>query len=131
MKKGKRLSGVILVILALIIMQLPISEADAASSPVSDFKMEGSTLVKYRGTEKNVSIPDTVEVIGEGAFEDNTNVELVVIPNSVKRIDPYAFWGCEHLDTVVLGRGLTMVGDYAFAGCSGLEQMTIPSNVTS
>ena len=131
MKKRKRLFGALLVILALIIMQLPVSEADAATSSASDFKMEGSTLVKYRGTEKNVSVPDTVEIIAKGAFEDNTNIELVVVPNSVKRIESYAFWGCDNLDTVVLGRGLTTVADYAFAGCKGLVQMTIPSNVTS
>ncbi len=131
MKKRKRLSGVLLIIAALIIMQLPVSEADAATSSASDFKMEGSTLVKYRGTEKNVSVPDTVEVVGKGAFEDNANIELVVLPNSVKRIEEYAFWGCGKLDTVVLGKGLSEVGDYAFAGCKGLTQMSLPSNVTS
>ena len=128
-KKRKRFLGVLMIVLALIIMQLPVTEADAAYS--TDFKMNGSTLVKYRGPDKNVTIPDSVEVIGRGAFEDNTNIELVVIPNSVKRIDPYAFWGCDNLDTVVLGNGLTEVGDYAFTGCKGLEQMTIPSNVKS
>ena len=131
MKKRKRLFGVLLVITALVIMQLPVSEADAAESSASDFRIEGSTLVKYRGTEKNVSVPDTVEVIGESAFENNNNIELVVLPNSVKRIEKYAFWGCNNLDTVVLGKGLSEVGDYAFAGCKGLEQMTIPSNVKS
>ena len=131
MKKRKRLFGVLLVIAALVIMQLPVSEADAAESSASDFRIEGSTLVKYRGTEKNVSVPDTVEVIGESAFENNTKIELVVLPNSVKRIEKYAFWGCSNLDTVVLGKGLSKVDDYAFAGCKGLEQMTIPSNVKS
>ncbi|MCM1214330.1 MAG: leucine-rich repeat domain-containing protein [Lachnospiraceae bacterium] len=131
MRKRKRLSGILLIIAALIIMQLPVSEADAASSSASDFKIESGVLVKYRGTETNVSIPDTVEVIGEGAFEDNTRVELVVVPNSVRRIESYAFWGCDNLDTVVLGKGLTEVGDLAFAGCGGLEQMTIPSNILS
>ncbi|MCM1058171.1 MAG: leucine-rich repeat domain-containing protein [Firmicutes bacterium] len=130
MRKRKTLFGVLLIAVALVIMTLPVSEADAATA-ASDFVMEGSTLVRYRGTEKNVSVPDTVEVIGKSAFEDNTNIELVVIPNSVVRIEPYAFWGCDDLDTVVLGRGLTDVGDYAFAGCKGLQQMSIPSNVTS
>ena len=129
MKKRKRLYGVLLVIMALVIMQLPVSEADAATSSASDFKMEGSTLVKYRGKEKNVSIPNTVEVIGEGAFEDNKKIELVVIPNSVTKIEPYAFWGCDNLDTVVLGKGMKEVGDYAFAGCKGLKQISIPTNV--
>lgn len=148
MKKRRRLFGALLTVVALIIMTLPVSEADAAASASAsantsssntassntsnpDFVMDGTTLVKYRGREKNVSIPDTVEVIGESAFEDNTNVELVVIPNSVVRIGSYAFWGCDNLDTVVLGRGLTSVGDYAFAGCKGLEEMSIPSNIRS
>lgn len=130
MRKKKRILGVLMIVAALIIMQLPVSEADAATS-ASDFVMEGSTLVRYRGIDKNVSIPDTVEVIGEGAFEDNVNIELVVLSNSVKRIDPYAFWGCTNLDTVVLGRGLSAVGDYSFAGCTGLEQMSVPDNVST
>lgn len=130
MRKRRRLFGVLLIVMALVIMALPVSEADAATS-ASDFVMEGSTLVRYRGTEKNVSVPDTVEVIGKNAFEDNIKVELVVLPNSVIRIEEYAFWGCDNLDTVVLGKGLTSVGDYAFAGCKGLKEMSIPSNVTS
>lgn len=130
MRRKKRILGVLMVIAALIIMQLPVSEADAATS-ASDFVMDGSTLVRYRGADKSVSVPDTVEVIGNGAFEDNLDIELVVVPNSVKRIEPYAFWGCENLDTVVLGKGMTEVGDYAFAGCTGLVQMTIPETVAS
>ena len=130
MRRKRRILSVLTIIVTLIIMLLPVSEAGAESS-ASDFRMEGSTLVKYRGSDKNVTIPSTVEVIGRSAFEDNKNVELVVLSNSVKRIDPYAFWGCDNLDTVVLGRGLSEVGDYAFAKCTGLEQMTLPANVTA
>ena len=130
MKGRKMLSGVLMIIVALIIMQLPVSEADAAKS-ASDFKMEGSTLVKYRGTDTNVSVPDTVEIIGQGAFEDNDTIELVVVPNSVKRIEAYAFWGCDNLDTVVLGKGLTEIGDFTFTNCKGLKEMSIPDTVSS
>lgn len=128
MKRKRRLSGVLLIIAALIIMQLPVSEADAATS-ASDFKMEGTTLVKYRGTETDVSIPNTVEVIAESAFDDNDDIKRVVIPDSVTTIEPYAFWGCDNLNTVVLGRGLTEIGDYTFTNCKGLTQVTIPSSV--
>ena len=128
MKRKRRLFGILLMITALIIMQLPVAEADAASS-ASDFKMEGNKLVKYRGTEKNVSVPDTVEVIGEDAFAGNTEIELVVLPGSVKKIEAYAFWGCEKLDNVVLGKGLTEVGDYVFTNCKGLKKISIPSNI--
>lgn len=130
MKRKKRILGVLMIAAALMIMQLPKAEADAATS-ASDFKMEGSKLVRYRGSEKNVSVPDTVSTIGQGAFEENSNIELVVVPNSVKSIEPYAFWGCSSLDTVVLGKGLSEISGYAFANCTGLKQISIPSNVTS
>lgn len=130
MRRKRRLFGILLIITALIIMQLPVSEADAKTS-ASDFKMEGTTLVKYLGTEKNVSVPDAVEVIGEEAFEGNTLVELVVLPKSVKKIEAYAFWECENLKTVVIGSGMTEIGDYAFANCKGLVKMSIPENIRS
>ena len=128
MKGKRRLLGVLMIIGALIIMQLPVKEADAATS-ASPFKMEGTKLVKYRGTEKNVSIPGTVEVIGKGAFEENDTVEVIAIPASVKRIDSYAFWGCDNLEKVIIGTGLTEIGDYAFTNCVGLTDITIPSNI--
>lgn len=119
-----------LIATALILTHLPVSEADAAAS-ASDFQIEGSTLTKYRGTDERVTIPDTVEVVGESAFENNQNVQLVVVPKSVKRLDAYVFWGCNHLEEVVLGKGLTAVDEYSFAGCTGLKQITIPDNVQS
>ncbi len=130
MRKRKRLCGVLIMIAALILMTLPVSEADAASS-ASDFVMEGNILVKYKGTEKDVSVPDDVKVVGESAFENNTVLERVVLPKSVEKIEPYAFWGCDNLATVTLGKGLTAVGDFAFTGCKGLKEMTIPSKVTN
>ncbi len=128
MKRKRRVSGVLLIIAALIIMQLPVAEADAATS-ASDFKMEGTTLVKYRGTETDVTIPNTVEVIAQSAFDDNNDIKRVVIPDSVTTIEGYAFWGCDNLNTIVLGRGLTEIGDYAFTNCKGLTQISIPASV--
>ncbi|MBR1930959.1 MAG: leucine-rich repeat domain-containing protein [Lachnospiraceae bacterium] len=128
---GKRkLWGVMLIVTALVIMQLPVSEADAAAS-ASDFQMNGSTLVKYVGKEKAVTIPSTVEKIGRSAFEENDTIQSIVIPESVKKIEEYAFWGCDRLNSVTLGKGLTEVGDYVFANCKGLTSVTIPSNVHS
>lgn len=130
MRKNKKLLGVFLIILALIIMQLPKSEADAATS-ASDFKIEGTVLVRYTGTSQNVTVPDTVDTIGEDAFEDNLKIQKVTLPASVKKIEAYAFWGCDNLETVFLGKGLTCVDDYAFANCKGLKTMTIPDNIRS
>ena len=130
MNHKKGMAVIALAVTALILTHLPVSEADAAAS-ASDFQTQGSTLVKYRGTEERVTIPDTVEVVGESAFENNQKVQFVVIPKSVKRLDAYVFWGCNNLEEVVLGKGLTAVDEYSFAGCTGLKQITIPENIQS
>lgn len=130
MNHKKWMAVIALAVTALVLTHLPVSEADAAAS-ASDFQTQGSTLVKYRGTEERVTIPDTVEVVGESAFENNQKVQFVVIPKSVKRLDAYVFWGCNNLEEVVLGKGLTAVDEYSFAGCTGLKQITIPENIQS
>ena len=130
MNHKKWMAVIALAVTALILTHLPVSEADAAAS-ASDFQTQGSTLVKYRGTEERVTIPDTVEVVGESAFENNQKVQFVVIPKSVKRLDAYVFWGCNNLEEIVLGKGLTAVDEYSFAGCTGLKQITIPENIQS
>lgn len=130
MNHKKWMAVIALAVTALILTHLPVSEADAAAS-ASDFQTQGSTLVKYRGTEERVTIPDTVEVVGESAFENNQKVQFVVISKSVKRLDAYVFWGCNNLEEVVLGKGLTAVDEYSFAGCTGLKQITIPENIQS
>lgn len=129
--KKRRLFGAFMIIMALIVMLLPAAEADAETS-ASDFTInEKGELLKYKGTEKSITVPSTVKVVGEGAFEGNTTVERITLPNSVTQINAYAFWGCENLQTVTLGSGLASVGDFAFMNCSGLERITIPKNVRS
>ena len=78
MNHKKWVVALALIATALILTHLPVSEADAAAS-ASDFQTQGSTLVKYRGTEERVTIPDTVEVVGESAFENNQKVQFVVL----------------------------------------------------
>lgn len=121
--------GIVLIITAVLIMQIPVPEADASSS-ASDFKMDGTTLIGYTGTATDVSVPSTVKVIGEGAFQNNTTITKVTIPKNVERIDTYAFWGCDHLEQVNLGEGLYEVGDYAFANCPELRTISFPDNIT-
>lgn len=118
--------GAVAVTVALLFLLTPNSLAGASSS---DFQMDGSTLVKYTGTSSNVSIPDTVEVIGRSAFEDNDRIVKVTIPNSVETIEEYAFWGCSSLETVVFGEGLKEVADFTFTACESLKTVTISDSI--
>lgn len=126
-RKGK-LYIVLSVIAAILIMRIPVSEADATSS-ASDFKMDGSVLTKYTGEQETVKIPSDVEVIGEGAFEGNDKVKKITLPAGVQQIEEYAFWDCTNLETVELGTGITEITDFSFANCKGLKSIVLPTSV--
>jgi hypothetical protein len=57
-----------------------------------EFTAIESTLIKYKGNDNRVTIPDYVTVVSELVFH---GVEYVFIPKSVVSIDENAFYGCE------------------------------------
>lgn len=122
-----------------------------AGNPVYDSRdhcnaiVESGTNVLVSGC-KNTVIPNTVTVIGNGAFA-SCNIssiviplsvtkidhdafcfsELVgdlVIPNSVVSIEDHAFYGCWNLNgTLFLGNSLTYIGHDAFADCYSVQNV--------
>ncbi len=53
------------------------------------------------------------------------------IPASVTVIDDKAFEECCDLESIVIPDGVTTIGDYAFAWCESLESIQIPDSITS
>lgn len=148
----RNLIGALLLVSAIVVTQIPVSDVEAVeTSSASDFKMSGTTLVKYNGTAEDVSISnyvekieadafagndtiehvtigDSVEVIGAGAFSQCTNLKSVTIPDSVERIENAAFSGCPLLSKVTIGKGLAELGNGAFAGCYSLGKVDLDSS---
>ena len=79
----------------------------------------------------SVTIPNSVEIVGTGAFYGCSGLTSVTIPNSVKSIGDEAFYECYVLTSVTIPNSVTSIGDYAFKDCSGLTSVTIPNSVTS
>jgi len=93
-------------------------------------------------------IPDGIESITEGAFDNCKNLTSVEIPNSVKSIGHQAFIGCSKLNTPVYNShcfaylprsykgaytipdGIQTIEPGAFLWCKNLTSVTIPSSVT-
>lgn len=94
-----------------------------------------------------INIPDSVETIGERAF-DNCAFEEITLPSSLKQIGIYAFSGtkiksitladnidvkkqafysCRKLEKVVIGDNVTL-GDKVFASCYELKRVVIGAN---
>ena len=76
----------------------------------------------------SVNIPDNVTTIGNGAFQ-NTAITSVAIPGSVKTIGQYAFENCTSLATLELGSGIQTIDVWAFRGCTSLTSVSIPDSV--
>ena len=96
----------------------------------------------------SITIPESVETIGYGAFSgcnniktltyntdafkpsniNKSNLETVVIGDAVTTIPGYAFNNCSNLQSVTLGNSVESVGNYAFDGCNSLESVTINSD---
>ena len=64
---------------------------------MSDFIIENGVLIKYKGSEEAVVIPDGVTEIGDRAFACCMNLQYVTLPESVTYIGEDAFSECENL----------------------------------
>lgn len=80
---------------------------------------------------KEVVVGIAVTSIGEGAFEQCSNLTSVTIPGSVKTIKDGAFLGCTALTSLVISEGVETIEGSAFTNCRSLANITIPSSVTS
>ncbi len=78
---------------------------------------------------ETLTIPDSVEKIGNYAFAYCTNLESVTIPDSVREIGDRAFEGCELLRKVRLPEGLEEIEEYTFFLCFELKTISIPDSV--
>ena len=76
----------------------------------------------------SVNIPDNVTTIGNGAFQ-YTAITSVAIPGSVKTIGQYAFENCTSLATLELGSGIQTIDVWAFRDCTALTSVSIPDSV--
>lgn len=83
-------------------------KVDTSIPNIDDFILfNGNVLLKYIGSDTNVTIPDGVLFIGDDCFKDNKTIESVTVPNSVVSIESSAFQGCSSLQDIVILDGVT------------------------
>ena len=89
-------------------------------------------LVKYIGSDVNVTITDEIKVISEHAFA-NSNIETITLPDSVTLIEEYAFANCSNLKSVTFtnNASLKTIGAHAFDGNINLVSFDLPNNIES
>ena len=77
----------------------------------------------------SVLLPDSLTVIGAGAFERSQILEKVVFPKSLKYIKDAAFRFCWKLKDIQLPEGLVYIGADAFRKCRSVTELVIPDSV--
>lgn len=78
----------------------------------------------------SVQLPDSLQKIGNCAFEFCNELKEVNFPEGLITIDGAAFAYCTQLENVVLPEGLKYLGDSAFRSCASLTEITVPEGIT-
>lgn len=102
----------------------------AAEIYVVEYEIADGVLVRMYLDQAEVTVPDGVTAIGDGAFEGNANTQKIILPETVTTIGANAFAGCETLMSVNIPDGVTSIGANAFDGCAMLVRVILPDGVT-
>ena len=109
------------------------SLAVAEGNPVYDSR-EGCNAIIETATNKllygccTTIIPDSVTVIGNGAFWDAKQLKSIAIPRSVTNIEENAFAECG-LTEIDIPDSVTTIADSTFEKCFHLTKVNIPDSV--
>jgi len=98
---------------------------------INGYRVVGISSLSLSSKTKKVVIPDSVQIIGEKAFERSVFLTTVVFGENSELVlvGKSAFFDCEKLTDIVLPAGTSYIDDYAFAECSSLKTFTVPSGV--
>ena len=78
---------------------------------------------------ENLTIPENVSYIGEGAF-GYTPIAVANIPSGITEIKDYTFQYCQDLTDVSIPNSVTSIGSCTFQGCP-FTSITLPNSITA
>lgn len=89
--------------------------------PGEDFTIDHGLLRKYYGDEKEVRLPETVQIIGGFAFHNCDHLESVVMSDQCGAILENAFVCCPQLSNITIGKSFSSLSQKAFIGCPSVR----------
>ena len=121
---------------AVLLLFLCVSAAQGRGPHGCDYELrgEGAVILSCEETEQDFSLPVKLDGfpvigIGDGAFADNTRIEVLRMPASIEFIGERAFAGCTKLREIAVSAGLKKIGREAFLDCTGLVNIVLPSKL--
>lgn len=110
----------------------PGKAGSACSSSGYPIQQEGKTgipgiskLKRIPQADNTVSLPSSLTIIGEGAFE-GTAMGSVILPDAVRTIGDYAFANNPNLQKISIPRNIQYIGKNAFTGSSRVTITSVP-----
>ena len=93
---------------------------------------EGIRILENRSLAKSptltsVTLPDSLEIIEEGAFQ-KSNFKTLEIPENVTYIGKIAMGACPQLETIVIKAKNVTIANYMARGCAKLREVYIYSD---
>lgn len=79
----------------------------------------------------NIELPDSIEAIGNSAFEGNENMTSVELPQALQTLGDGAFQNCYNLEYVWIPDSVTYIGGSAFANTKNLDTIEVSGNSES
>lgn len=102
------------------------------------YSRDGKTLVWYPPRKKGdvFAVPDGVRKIGEFAFANQVWLKKVILPESVSVLGTGAFSECRELEDIILSSAIKEIPDSStyrgagvFAGCKKLKSIILPEKL--
>ena len=78
----------------------------------------------------SVELGDSVEIIGNGTFQNCSNLTSINLPDSLIGIGGGGFRYCSSLSSITFPNSLEGIGSMSFRNCDSLSSINVPASVT-
>ncbi|MDE7422600.1 MAG: leucine-rich repeat protein [Lachnospiraceae bacterium] len=88
-------------------------------------------ILNNASSVKEITIPETVKIIGDEAFGKLTQLKTITLPNNLESIERGVFSGCSSLTAITFPETLTTLGSSSFRACNRITEVRLPKTLTT
>ena len=103
-------------------------DCDNAHVPYGVSEIENYAF-QYCEKITNIVVPDTVTIVGTGAFAHCHNLREITLGPNTKKIPGWLFMDCPALGQITIPNSVKRLGIGAFAQCTSLKEVHLPDTL--
>ncbi|MBE6574120.1 MAG: hypothetical protein E7652_06985 [Ruminococcaceae bacterium] len=98
--------------------------------PMTDFaKLDDVEWKELQDKVTEVIIEEGVTSVGDRSFSYFENLSKVTLPETLERIGDFAFFECSNINELIIPDKVTYIGERCFTYCGSLSKVNIPKGV--